>query len=508
MVHEVRYGKTTRMSYSRIKEVLDIPDLLEVQKKSYQRFLEHDFREVLADFSPIKDFSDNLILEFIDYHIEDKPKYSVEECKERDANYAAPLKVKVRLTIKNQGAVVDIKEQEVFMGDFPLMTDTGTFIINGAERVVVSQLVRSPGVYYSVNKDKSGKNTYAAQAIPNRGAWLEYEIDSNDVFWVKVDRTRKLPVTVLLRALGLGTDEEILEHIGDDERIRATIEKDSSKTFEQGQEELYKRLRPGETATSESVNTLLNSMFFDDKRYDLARVGRYKYNKKLSIAARIAERIAAEDIINPETGELMIEKGKFITREKAKEIENAGINSVYVSVILKDENNNNVEKVVKVVGNNFVDAKSFLPFDPKEVGILEKVHYPTLKEILNRGLDEQALKVELKNNLFKLVPKHIYLDDIIASINYALCLYSGIGHVDDIDHLGNRRIRSVGELLQNQIRIGLSRLERVVRERMGIQDLSTVTPMSLINIRPVTAAIKEFFGSSQLSQFMDQNNPL
>ncbi len=485
------------MSYSRIDEVLDIPNLIEVQKNSYQWFLKEGLKEVFEEISPITDYTGNLVLEFVDYRLENNPKYSVQECKDRDMNYAAPLKVRVRLINKETG---EVKEQEVFMGDFPLMTERGTFIINGAERVVVSQLVRSPGVYYSEQTDKTGKKMYSATIIPNRGAWLEYETDSSDVIYVRIDRTRKLPITVLLRALGYGTDGQLKEALGEDERLLNTLEKDNTKTEEEALIEIYKRLRPGEPPTVESAKQLLTSLFFDPKRYDLARVGRYKVNKKLALSARLNGRICARDVVDPSTGEILAEAGEKITREKAEMIQNAGVNQV--EVLLDDE------KVVKIVGNHFVEARQYLSFDPQEVGINEKVHYPVLKEILDQNLSEPELKEALRANLNRLIPKHIIADDIVASVNYIIHLFNGIGHIDDIDHLGNRRVRAVGELLQNQFRIGLSRMERVIKERMTIQDVETVTPQALINIRPVVAAIKEFFGSSQLSQFMDQTNPL
>ncbi len=499
MAHEVQLGKRKRMSYSRIKEVLEMPDLIEVQKNSYQRFLQEGLREVLNDVSPITDYSENLVLEFVDYHMDESPKYSVEECKERDVNYSAPLKVIVRLINRETG---EVKEQEVFMGDFPLMTETGTFIINGAERVIVSQLVRSPGVYFAKQIDKNEKELFSATLIPNRGAWLEYETDSNDCMYVRVDRTRKLPVTVLLRALGLGSDQEIVAALGENELVDATFQKDGAKSEEEGLIEVYKRLRPGEPPTVDGSRTLLNSLFFDPRRYDLARVGRYKFNKKLSIAARITGCVSAENIDHPDKpGKKLARKGHTIDRQSALEIQNAGINEVLV-----DANGT----VIKVRGNNFVDAAKFLPFDPKTVGINERVHLPTLKTILETvdETDEGALRAAVVENIDKLIPRYLHKDDIVASVNYAMGLVYGIGRTDDIDHLGNRRLRSVGELLQNQIRVGFSRLERVVRERMSIQDMDVATPSNLINIRPVSAAIKEFFGSSQLSQFMDQTNPL
>ncbi len=486
-----------RMSFSRIDEVLDMPNLIEVQKNSYKRFLQEDLKEVLADVSPITDYSENLVLEFVDYSLDGTPKNSVERCKERDLTYAAPLKVFVRLKNRETG---EIKESDVFMGDFPLMTEHGTFIINGAERVIVSQLVRSPGAYFDVQIDKAGKRLYSAQIIPNRGAWLEYETDSNDVLWVRIDRARKLPITVLLRALGYGTDQEITDLLGEDERLLTTIARsDATKTQTQGLLEIYKRQKPGEPPTEDGARALLRSLFFDPKRYDLMRVGRYKFNKKLGVAARIAGQTAAEDIVSPISGEVLAAKGDVITREKAKEIQNAGVNVV----LLQCENN----VVHKVIGNNFVDAANFLPFNPKDAGILEMVHLPTLLRVME-GVEPEELKRVITENAHDLVPKHIIIDDIVASVSYLLGLPYGVGVTDDIDHLGNRRLRSVGELLQNQVRIGLSRLERVVRERMAIQDANDVKPGDLINIRPVSAAIKEFFGSSQLSQFMDQPNPL
>ncbi len=496
MVQEVKIGKRNRMSFSKIEEVLDMPDLIEIQKNSYEHFLEIGLREVLNDISPITDYSENLILEFVDYYLDDKPKYEVEECKERDVNYAAPLKVVVRLINKETG---EMKEQEVFMGDFPLMTEKGTFIINGAERVIVSQLVRSPGVYYNYTRDKTGKKLYSATVIPNRGAWLEYETDSNDCYWVRVDRTRKLPMTVLVRAMGCGTNQEIIDLFGDEEFLAPTFKKDSGQTAEDGLIEIYRRLRPGEPPTVESAKLLIDSLFFDQRRYDLARVGRYKYNKKLCISARIEGFISAENIMSGD-GELLVQKGEIISRDAAEQIEIAGINNVVLSID---------EKEIKVVGNNFVRTNSYLSFDPAEAGINEKVHFPTFKAILDEyGKDEKELKKQLKASIDTLIPKHIIVDDVMASVSYEMGLKHGVGKIDDIDHLGNRRLRSVGELLQNQIRVGLSRLERVVRERMSIQDMDVATPSNLINIRPVTAAIKEFFGSSQLSQFMDQTNPL
>ena len=498
MPYPVTIGKRKRMSFSKIKEIADLPNLIEIQVDSYKWFLEEGLKEVFEDISPIEDYTGNLILEFVDYSLDEKPKYDIEECKERDATYHAPLNVKVRLINKETG---EIKEQKVFMGDFPLMTDRGTFVINGAERVIVSQLVRSPGVYYALDRDmKTGKKMISSTVIPNRGAWLEYETDTNDVIYVRVDRTRKQPVTVLLRALGIGTDEEIKELLGEDERLLATLDKDNTNSVESGLVEIYKKLRPGEPPTVESASSLINALFFDAKRYDLAKVGRYKFNKKLALAYRIMNRISCEDIINPETGEVFVKDGEKISYEKAWEIQNSGINVVHV---LSED-----EKKVKVIGNNFVDIKSHIKFDIDDLKINEKVHYPTLKEILDECTTEEEIKEALKIRMRELIPKHILLDDIIASISYQFNLFSDIGTIDDIDHLGNRRIRSVGELLQNQVRIGLSRMERVIRERMTVQDMESITPQALVNIRPVSAAIKEFFGSSQLSQFMDQTNPL
>lgn len=498
MVHPVTYGKRVRMSYSRIEEVLDLPDLIEVQKSSYKWFLEEGLKEVFDDISPIQDYTGNLILEFVNYHIGDNLKYDEDEARERDANYSAPLKVKVRLINKETG---EVKEQEVFMGDLPLMTAKGTFIINGAERVVVSQLVRSPGVYYTRDIDKSGKRLYSATVIPNRGAWLEYETDSNDVVYVRIDRTRKIPITILLRALNIVSNTDITEVLGETEQVLKTLEKDTTTTADEALIEIYKRLRPGEPPTVDSAKSLIHNMFFDPKRYDLAKVGRYKFNKKLAIHNRINGRVAADNIIDPETGEIFVAKGEKITREQAKAIENSGIN--VVDILVEDN------KVVRVVGNNFVDRDAFnLPFSLKELGLCDKVYYPLMKELIEAYDDEEELKEAIKERSKDLSPKHIIPDDIIASINYQFNLFHGVGSVDDIDHLGNRRLRSVGELLQNQFRIGLSRMERVVRERMTIQDVDVATPQALINIRPVVAAIKEFFGSSQLSQFMDQTNPL
>lgn len=497
MVHPIQVGKRTRMSFGTVPDTSEIPNLIEVQLDSYKWFLREGLHEVFDDINPITNFTGNLVLEFVDYKLDmENIKYEVEECKERDATYAAPLKVSVRLQNNETG---EIKEQEVFMGDFPLMTEQGTFVINGAERVIVSQLVRSPGVYYSYNRDKSGKKLFSSTVIPNRGAWLEYETDSNDIIYVRIDKTRKLPITILARAMGFGTDQELLDYFGDDERFRASIEKDNTKTREEALLEVYKRLRPGEPPTVDSAISLIDTLFFDAKRYDLSRVGRYKFNKKLAINLRLINQIAAEDVVNPSTGEIMVEQGNKIDRATAEAIQNAGINKVDVLVD---------DKVVRVIGNHFVDLSKQVPFDISDLNIKEAVYYPVLKEILDNYSDEDSIKTEIKNNITKLIPKHIIKDDIFATISYELGLPYDIGYVDDIDHLGNRRLRSVGELLQNQFRIGLSRMERVVKERMTIQDQEAITPQMLINIRPVAAAIKEFFGSSQLSQFMDQINPL
>jgi len=497
MVHPVKVGRRTRMSFSKLKEVGEMPNLIEVQLDSYKWFLDEGLEEVFDDINPITDYKGGLILEFVDYKLDmDNIKYEVEECKDRDSTYAAPLKVTVRLTNSETGESLD---QEVFMGDFPLMTDQGTFVINGAERVIVSQLVRSPGVYYSFTVDKTGKKLFSSTVIPNRGAWLEYETDSNEIVYVRIDKQRKLPITVLLRAFGYSTDAEILEGFGDNPRLKATLEKDNTTKKDEALLEIYKRLRPGEPPTVESAVSLIDSLFFDPKRYDLSRVGRYKFNKKLAISLRVEDKVAAQDIINNETGEILVSKGEKISRKKALEIENSGIN--VVDIMIEDS-------VVRIMGNNFVNIHSFIHFNIDDLRIREKVHYPTLKEILDNNKDEAAIKEEIKKNIHKLIPKHIVRDDIFATVNYELGLSYGIGDVDDIDHLGNRRLRSVGELLQNQFRIGLSRMERVVKERMTIQDQDVVTPQALINIRPVAASIKEFFGSSQLSQFMDQTNPL
>ncbi|MCB2290308.1 DNA-directed RNA polymerase subunit beta [Clostridium sp. CS001] len=498
MVHPVQLGKRTRMSFSKIREVTDMPNLIEIQLDSYNWFLEEGLQEVFDDINPIQDYTGNLVLEFIGYKLDtDNIKYSVEQCKERDTTYAAPLKVKVRLRNNETG---EIKEQEVFMGDFPLMTEQGTFVINGAERVIVSQLVRSPGVYYNYSVDKTGKKLYSATVIPNRGAWLEYETDSNDIVYIRIDKTRKLPISVLARAMmENGSDLDLQQLLGEEERLKATVEKDNTKTREEALIEIYKRLRPGEPPTVDSAVSLIDSLFFDAKRYDLSRVGRYKFNKKLSINHRIANQISAENIVNPITGEVIVEKDQKIDRETALEIQDLGINVVDLQI---------EDKVIRVVGNHFVNIHKVVKFDISDLNIREMVHYPTLKEILDNFSDEDSIKEQIKNNKTRLIPKHIIKDDMYATVSYELGLTYDIGYIDDIDHLGNRRIRSVGELLQNQFRIGLSRMERVVKERMTIQDQEGITPQALINIRPVAAAIKEFFGSSQLSQFMDQTNPL
>ncbi|MDL2233150.1 DNA-directed RNA polymerase subunit beta [Ruminococcaceae bacterium OttesenSCG-928-L11] len=498
-VKPVKLGRTTRMSFNRINEVLDMPNLIEVQKNSYKWFLEEGLKEVFRDISSITDYQGNLVLDFIDYRMENTPKYTIEECKERDTTYAAPLRVRASLYNKETG---EVKEQDIFMGDFPLMTESGTFIINGAERVIVSQLVRSPGVYYSLSRDKAGKELFSSTVIPNRGAWLEYETDSNDIFHVRIDKNRKLPVTTFVRALGLGSNEEIEGFFGDDVLIRSTLEKDATKNVEEALLEVYRKLRPGEPPTVDSAQTHIDNLFFDSRRYDLSRVGRYKYNKKLAIANRIVGHTAAQPVINPLTGELMADEGEVLTRDKAEAIERAGVDTVFLTVN---------DLTVKVISNGMVDIKDFVDFDCTEFGILEKVRLSVLREILDTaGSNEETLKSELARRVDDLIPKHIIKDDIFASINYMCGLQKGIGVCDDIDHLGNRRIRSVGELLQNQFRIGFSRMERVIRERMTTQsqDMDVITPQALINIRPVMAAIKEFFGSSPLSQFMDQTNPL
>ena len=499
-IRPIKSGKSSRMSYSRQKEVLQMPNLIEVQKDSYQWFLDEGLNEVFDDISPITDYSGHLSLEFVDFTLCEKDvKYTIEECKERDATYAAPLKVRVRLHNKETD---EINEHEIFMGDLPLMTSTGTFVINGAERVIVSQLVRSPGIYYAIAHDKVGKKLYSSTVIPNRGAWLEYETDSNDVFYVRVDRTRKVPITVLIRALGIGTNPEIVELFGDEPKILASFEKDAATNYQEGLLELYKKIRPGEPLAVDSAESLITSMFFDPRRYDLAKVGRYKFNKKLALKNRITGQVLAEDAVSPITGEVIAEAGTKITRELADQIQNAAIPYVWIERPEEERN-------IKVLSNMMVDLAAIVDIDPKEVGVTEQVYYPVLAGILEETAgDVDELKDAIKRDIHDLIPKHITKEDILASINYNIHLEYGLGNDDDIDHLGNRRIRSVGELLQNQYRIGLSRLERVVRERMTTQDLEGISPQSLINIKPVTAAVKEFFGSSQLSQFMDQNNPL
>ncbi|MBQ3794562.1 MAG: DNA-directed RNA polymerase subunit beta, partial [Lachnospiraceae bacterium] len=487
-----------RVTYQRQKEVLEMPNLIEVQKDSYEWFLREGLKEVFDDISPITDYSGQLSLEFIDFQLcRDEVKYNIEKCKERDATYAAPLKVKVRFYNK---ANDEISVHEIFMGDLPLMTDTGTFVINGAERVIVSQLVRSPGIYYDITKAKFGKELYACTVIPNRGAWLEYETDANDIFYVRVDRTRKVPITVLIRSLGVGTNEEIIELFGDEPKIMASFSKDGATNYQEGLLELYKKIRPGEPLSVESAESLIHGMFFDARRYDLAKVGRYKFNKKLMLRNRIRGQVLAEDVVDPTTGEILADAGTVVTAEIADQIQNAAVPSVMIQT---------EERNVKVLSNMMVDLRTYVDCDPAELGITELVYYPQLAEIMEEhdgDLDE--IKESIRRNVHELVPKHITKDDILASINYNIHLEYGIGNADDIDHLGNRRIRAVGELLQNQYRIGLSRLERVVRERMTTHDTENLSPQMLINIKPVQAAVKEFFGSSQLSQFMDQTNPL
>ena len=495
MVHEVEVGKNVRLSYSKIKEVLDMPNLIEVQKDSYKWFLEEGLKEIFHDISPITDHAGKLVLEFFDYRLDYNSKYSVEECKERDTKYAAPLRVSVRLINTETG---EIKEQEIFMGDFPLMTEQGTFVINGAERVIVSQLVRSPGIYYEFERDKTGKPLYSSTVIPYRGAWLEYETDSNDVFSVRIDRTRKLPVTVLLRAMGLGSNAEILDVFGEDIRLLATFEKDTTESREEGLLEIYKRLRPGEPLNVENAESLIMNMFFDPRRYDLAKVGRYKFNKKLAISARIKGKTLAEPVADPRTGEIIANEGDAISADLAMQIERAGVNQVELLV---------EGKKVRVFSNNMVYLDEYVDFEVEDFPV-KKVRKAIIEEILENAETEDEIKEQLWARIDELAPKHIIIDDMFASVNYCLNLANGIGNVDDIDHLGNRRVRCVGELLQNQFRIGLARMERTVRERMSTQELEIITPTSLINIRPIIATINEFFGSSQLSQFMDQNNPL
>ena len=495
MVKDVYYGKTLRKSFARHQEILDMPNLLEVQKNSYKWFLETGLREVFKDVACITDYAGNLELSFIDYTMDEKPKYDVDECKARDTTYAAPIKVRVRLRNKE---TEEIKEQELFMGDFPLMTKSGTFVINGAERVIVSQIVRSPGIYYARTADKADNVTYGTTVIPYRGAWLEYETDLSDVFYVRIDKNRKLPITSFIRAVGPRTDAEILELFGEDPRIVATLEKDTCKTYEEAMLEVYRKLRPGEPPTVDSAESLIHALFFDPRRYDLSAVGRYKFNKKLAMGTRLNGKELAFPVADPITGEVLFEAGTVLTREQANLLESKGVNEAFVKVD---------DRAVKVFSNGMVDMKNFVDFDPAECGVEEKVRFVILQELLEQFSGEE-LKEAIQDRLADLIPNHIIVDDMMASINYLNCLACGIGSADDIDHLGNRRLRCVGELLQNQFRIGFSRMERVIRERMTIQDLDIVTPQSLINIRPVTAAIKEFFGSSPLSQFMDQTNPL
>ena len=496
MLKEIKHEKSSRKDFAKVGDFIEMPNLIKVQRDSYEWFVEEGLGEVLKDISPIIDYSGNLVLEFFDYYMEEKTKYSLEEAKERDATYSTRVHVKVRLINRETG---EIKEQEIYLGDFPLMTDSGTFIINGAERVVVSQLVRSPGCYYDFTYDKTGKKLFTSTVMPIRGAWIEYETDSNDVFYARVDRTRKIPVTTLLRALGLATDEQILDFFGNEEKLRVTLEKDPIKTQDEALIEIYKKLRPGELPTVEAAKNLFNGLFFDARRYDLAKVGRHKYNKKLSLATRIEGKIAHTAIVNPETGEVFVEAGEVISKDMADEIQNSGINVVEVRV---------EDKPVKIIGNGTVNIHNFVTnVDISDLHFKEMVNYEVLKNILD-NTEEKDLHHAIEQRYEELVPKHVTTEDILASVNYLLNLDHKLGEIDDIDHLGNRRIRCVGELLQNQFRIGLTRLERVVRERMTIQDLDVVTPQTLINTKPITSAIREFFGSSQLSQFMDQTNPL
>ena len=495
MVKDVKFGKTMRKSYAKYEEILEIPNMLKIQKDSYQWFLDEGLREVFKDVGTITDFSGKLELSFLDYTMEDKPKYTIEECKERDTTYAKPIKVRIRL---RNTETDEIKEQEIFMGDFPVMTNGGTFVINGAERVIISQIVRSPGMYYGHEVDKADQHTYTATVIPYRGAWLEYETDNANVFWVRIDKNRKLPITSLIRALGVSTDQQIKDMFGEDERIIATLEKDPCKTKEESLLEIYRRLRPGEPPTVETATAHLEGLLFDAHRYDVSKVGRYKFNKKMDIWSRLSGQEAAEPISDPITGEILVMPGEFISRAQAHELSAKGVNEAVVRI---------GDSKVKVFSNNMVDMAGFVDFDPKQYGIKEKVRFSVLREMLET-VPADGWKEAIEERMDDLIPKHIIVDDIMASINYLNCVAMGIGTPDDIDHLGNRRLRCVGELLQNQFRIGFSRLDRVIRERMTVQDLDSVTPQSLINIRPVTAVIKEFFGSSPLSQFMDQNNPL
>ena len=502
-VKPVKFGRNERMTFSKINEVVDMPNLIEIQKDSYEWFLNQGLKEVFADMSSITDYTGNLVLDFIDYRLDDKPKYTVAECKERDATYAAPLRVLARLQNVETG---EIKENEVFMGDFPLMTDSGTFVINGAERVVVSQLVRSPGVYFDCEIDKTGRKLFSSTVIPNRGAWLEYETAQDGALYVRIDKNRKLPLSTFIRALGVQSNFEITELLGEDERMSLTFEKDTSIDTDSALIEVYKKLRPGEPATVEGSQSHIEQLFFDDRRYDLSRVGRFKYNKKLAIASRIAGKVAKRPVIDPMTGEILVEAGETITRDKAKELQSKGVSEVYLDVM--ENEGDRIE--VKVISNGMVDIRDFVDFDVTDLGIKENVVFSVLKDILENNDGEEAVRQAIEDNIDALCPKHITLEDIFASVNYFLGLPHGIGNIDDIDHLGNRRIRCVGELLQNQFRIGFSRMERVIREKMTLQaqDMDVITPQSLINIRPVVAAIKEFFGSSPLSQFMDQSTPL
>ncbi|MDO5594663.1 MAG: DNA-directed RNA polymerase subunit beta, partial [Eubacteriales bacterium] len=506
MVKDVYFGNTLRKSFARKQEITEMPGLLDIQKKSYRWFLETGLREVFKDVGSISDYAGNLELSFIDFSMKESPKYNVETCKARDATYAAPIKVKVRLRNKETD---EIKEQEIFMGDFPLMTEGATFVINGAERVIVSQIVRSPGMYYNMEADKAGNISYSATVIPYRGAWLEYETDSSDVFWVRIDKNRKIPITCLMRAIGLKTDAEIKDVFGESALIQNTLEKEAElfskdlgnhTPYEFAMLEIYRKLRPGEPPTVDSCESLMQSLLFDARRYDLSAVGRYKFNKKLDIANRLTNQILAAPLVDPWTGEILADAGETITRERARELADRGVNEALLDV---------EGTLVKVFANNMVDMSKYVNFDPEECGVTERVRISVLKELLDEYAgDEEGMKAAIRTRLDDLMPKHIIVDDMLASVNYLTGLANGIGHKDDIDHLGNRRLRCVGELLQNQFRIGFSRMERVIRERMTIQDLDIVTPQSLINIRPVTAAIKEFFGSSPLSQFMDQTNPL
>ena len=513
MVKPRLLGKTTRMSFAKNDEVLEMPNLIEVQKKSFEDFITKDIKTVLEDISPMTDYSGNLVIDFIDYSLSDPPKYGVEECKERDVNYAAPFKVLVRLNNKVTG---ELKEQEIYMGDFPMMTDSGTFIINGAERVIVSQIVRSPGIYYEAAEDKSGKSLFSATVIPYRGAWLEYETDSSDVFYVRIDKNRKLPITVLLRAFGLATNEKITDLFGEEPMLTATLEKDlmqqeaeknGTNPDEEALKEIYKKLRPGEPPIVDSAVTLINNLFFDPKRYDISPVGRYKFNKKLSLSRRISGYTLARAAVSPVTGEVLFPEGQLLSREDAETLENAGVWSVYIYAVNEEDG---TKQEVRVFTNKMVDASKLLPYTNEELGLGERVQLDVLLEVIAASgtEDKDALRRALAARRDELIPKHITVDDIFASVNYLLALSHGIGKTDDIDHLGNRRLRSVGELLLNQLRIGFSRMDKIVKERMTTQDIETVTPQSLINIRPVVSAIRDFFGSSPLSQFMDQTNPL